>query len=374
MKVMLIFGTRPELIKLAPMIIMGKNDSSIELVTCSAGQHRQMLDQTLRVFNIKPDIDLNVMTANQSLATLSSKLMVKLSQAIEMVKPDVVVVQGDTTSAYMGALAAFYKQIPVAHVEAGLRTGDLQSPFPEELNRTMIGRIAKWHFAPTKAAKENLLAEGIPSDRIYITGNTVVDAIQMLAGTPTAIEELKRKSSIIPKQDFVLVTIHRRENHGGGIISICKAIKEIAQAYPKLEFIFPMHLNPNVRKIVMSEFTNHPQVILIEPVDFQTLLYLESAAKLIITDSGGIQEEAPSFCTPVVVTREHTERAEGIKAGFAKLAGIQSASIVKLANQYLENTSIRSELSKSSNPYGDGKATERIFSLLQGRPTQEFIG
>jgi len=374
MKLMLIFGTRPELIKLAPMIIMAKKNLSIDLVTCSTGQHRQMLDQALSVFNIKPDIDLDVMTANQSLATLTAKLMVELSQAIEKVKPDAVVVQGDTTSAYMGALAAFYQKIPVAHVEAGLRTGDLQSPFPEELNRAMIGRIVKWHFAPTRAAKENLLAEGIPSDSIYITGNTVVDAIQMLAGTPTAIEDLKRKSSIIPKQDFVLITAHRRENHGDGISSICKAIKEIAHAYPKLEFIFPVHLNPNVRKVVMSEFADHPQVILIEPVDFQTLLYLESVAKLIITDSGGIQEEAPSFCTPVVVTREHTERAEGIKAGFAKLAGIQSESIVKLANQYLENTSIRSELSKSSNPYGDGKATVRIFSLLQGRPTLEFIG
>ncbi|MBT8537153.1 UDP-N-acetylglucosamine 2-epimerase (non-hydrolyzing) [Polynucleobacter paneuropaeus] len=374
MKLMLIFGTRPELIKLAPMIIMAKNDPSIELVTCSTGQHRQMLDQALDVFNIKQDMDLDVMTANQSLAALTAKLMIELSQAIEKVKPDALVVQGDTTSAYMGALAAFYQQIPVAHVEAGLRTGDLQSPFPEELNRAMIGRIAKWHFAPTKAGKENLLAEGISKNSIYVTGNTVVDAIQILAGSATAIDALRNKSSIIPKQDFVLVTAHRRENHGDGMSSICKAIKEIAHSHPKLEFIFPVHLNPNVRKTVMSEFADHPQVILIEPVDFQTLLYLESVAKLIITDSGGIQEEAPSFCTPVVVTREHTERVEGIKAGFAKLAGIQSESIVKLANQYLENTSIRSELSKSSNPYGDGKATERIYSLLQGKPTQEFIG
>lgn len=374
MKVMLIFGTRPELIKLAPMIIMAKNDPSIELVTCSTGQHRQMLGQALNVFNIKPDMDLDVMTANQSLAGLTAKLMIELSQVIEKINPDIVVVQGDTTSAYVGALAAFYQQIPVAHVEAGLRTGDLQSPFPEELNRAMIGRIAKWHFAPTKAAKENLLAEGISENRIYVTGNTVVDAIQMLAGSGTAIKVLKNKSSIIPKEDFILITAHRRENHGSGISSICKAIKEISRVHPELEFIFPVHLNPNVRKTVMTEFEDHPQVTLIEPVDFQTLLYLESAAKLIITDSGGIQEEAPSFCTPVVVTREHTERAEGIKAGFAKLAGTKSESIVQLANQYLENTSIRRELNKASNPYGDGKATERIFSLLKGRSIQEFIG
>jgi UDP-N-acetylglucosamine 2-epimerase (non-hydrolysing) len=373
MKMMLIFGTRPELIKLAPMIIMAKNDPSIESVTCSTGQHRKMLDQALSVFNIKPDIDLDVMTSNQSLAGLTAKLMIELSQIIEKVMPDVVVVQGDTTSAYIGALAAFYRQISVAHVEAGLRTGDLSSPFPEELNRAMISKIAKWHFAPTKTAKGNLLAEGIPSESIYITGNTVVDAIQMLASSKSDIESLKNKSTIVPKQEFVLVTAHRRENHISGIGSICKAIKEIAQKHPDLEFIFPMHLNPNVRKTVMGEFANHPQVTLIEPVDFQTLLYLESAAKLIITDSGGIQEEAPSFCTPVVVTREHTERSEGIKAGFATLAGTKSDSIVKIANQYLENISIRSQLSKIPNPYGDGKASERILGFLQGASFKEFI-
>ena len=374
MKIMLIFGTRPELIKLAPLITMAKSYPEIELFTCSTGQHRQMLDQALTVFNIKPDIDLDVMTTNQSLAGLTAKLMIELSQTIEKVKPDAVVVQGDTTSAYVGALAAFYQQIPVAHVEAGLRTGNLQSPFPEELNRTMIGRIARWHFAPTKAAKENLLTEGIAVNTISVTGNTVVDAIQMLTGNKVAIKDLKNQSSIIPKGEFILVTAHRRENHGSGISSICQAIKGIAKNAPTLEFIFPVHLNPNVRKMVMGEFVDHLQVILVEPVDFSTLLYLESAAKLIITDSGGIQEEAPSFCTPVVVTREHTERVEGIKEGFATLAGTNSEMIVKLANEYLANTNIRNQLSKAPNPYGDGKATQRIFSILQGQTIQEFSG
>jgi UDP-N-acetylglucosamine 2-epimerase (non-hydrolysing) len=374
MKIMLIFGTRPELIKLAPMINMAKADTSIELITCSTGQHRQMLDQALSVFNIKPDIDLDVMTSNQSLAGLTAKLMVELSQAIEKVRPDVVVVQGDTTSAYMGALAAFYQQIPVAHVEAGLRTGDLSSPFPEELNRAMIGRIAKWHFAPTSRAKKNLVSEGISASNVYITGNTVVDAIEILAGSKEAIEALKNKSSVKPPEDFVLVTAHRRENHGSGISSICRAIKSISRDFPVLQFVFPVHLNPNVRKTVMDEFADHPQVTLVEPVDFQTLLYLESKAKLIITDSGGIQEEAPSFSTPVVVTREHTERAEGVEAGFAKIAGTNESSIDRQAKEFLGDKNIRAKLSVKSNPYGDGCATSRILNILNSKPFKEFIG
>ena len=374
MKLMLIFGTRPELIKLAPLIEMAHKDSEIDLITCSTGQHRQMLDQVMKVFNIDPDIELDVMTSNQSLAGLTSKLMLELTRAIEKVNPDVVVVQGDTTSAYVGALAAFYQQIPVAHVEAGLRTGDLSSPFPEELNRTMIGRIAKWHFAPTSRARANLVSEGISSSNIYVTGNTVVDAIQILAGSKDAIDALKSKSSINPQEDFVLVTAHRRENHGSGISSICRAIKSISADFPALQFVFPVHLNPNVRNTVMDEFVDHPQVALIEPVDFQTLLYLESNAKLIITDSGGIQEEAPSFCTPVVVTREHTERAEGIDAGFAKLAGTSESDIEQLSKDFLNNQNIRSQLRSKSNPYGDGHATQRILSILKSKPTEEFSG
>jgi UDP-N-acetylglucosamine 2-epimerase (non-hydrolysing) len=374
MKIMLIFGTRPELIKLAPMIKMVGQDPEIDLITCSTGQHRQMLDQAMEVFNIKPDIELDVMTTNQSLAVLTAKLILELTQAIEQNRPDVVVVQGDTTSAYMGALTAFYQQIPVAHVEAGLRTGDLSSPFPEELNRTMIGRIAKWHFAPTSRAKANLVSEGISPSNIFVTGNTIVDAIQMLAGNKETVDTLRNIASINPQEDFVLITAHRRENHGSGISSICRAIKNISREFPAIQFVFPVHLNPNVRRTVMEEFTDHPQVTLIEPVDFQTLLYLESNAKLIITDSGGIQEEAPSFCTPVVVTREHTERAEGIDAGFAKLAGNSESAIERLAKDYLNNGNIKAQLSNKSNPYGDGYATKRIISILKSKPFEEFVG
>lgn len=371
---MLIFGTRPELIKLAPIIHMALTDPAIELITCSTGQHRQMLDQAMQVFYIKPDIELDVMTTNQSLSGLTAKLMLELTRAIDETRPDVVVVQGDTTSAYVGALAAFYQQIPVAHVEAGLRTGDLSSPFPEELNRAMIGRIAKWHFAPTSRAKANLVSEGVSSSNIYVTGNTIVDAIQMLAGNKETVDALSNIASINPQEDFVLITAHRRENHGSGISSICRAIKNISREFPALQFVFPVHLNPNVRKTVMDEFTDYPQVRLIEPVDFQTLLYLESRAKLIITDSGGIQEEAPSFCTPVVVTREHTERAEGIDAGFAKLAGNSESAIERLAKNYLNNRNIKAQLSNKSNPYGDGYATKRILSILKSKSFEEFIG
>jgi UDP-N-acetylglucosamine 2-epimerase (non-hydrolysing) len=374
MKLMIIFGTRPEIIKLAPVILMAKSMPEFEVITCSTGQHRQMLDQGLDVFGIKPNIDLNVMIHNQTLEQLTSNLLVQLSSSIKENKPDIVIVQGDTTTAFVGALAAFYQQIPVAHVEAGLRTGDLNSPFPEELNRSMIGRIASWHFAPTSNAKNKLLKEGIDSRKIFVTGNTVVDAIQLLTGSKEALEELKDKSSIVPKGDFVLVTAHRRENHGPGIESICAAIKHIAKNHTQLEFIFPVHLNPKVRETVQKEFQGHHQVKLIEPVDFRTLLYLESKAKLIITDSGGIQEEAPSFFVPVVVTREHTERAEGIKAGFAKLAGTKSDTIIQLANQYLANSNIRSELNQIPNPYGDGQATERILHILKGQSIEEFVG
>lgn len=374
MKLMLIFGTRPELIKLAPMIEMAHKDSEIDLITCSTGQHRQMLDQVMKVFNINPDIELDVMTSNQSLAGLTSKLMLELTRAIEGVKPDVVVVQGDTTSAYMGALAAFYQQIPVAHVEAGLRTGDLSSPFPEELNRAMIGRIAKWHFAPTKTAKENLLAEGVSSGKIYVTGNTIVDALKILAGSNADILSLKGKSSILPEYEFVLVTAHRRENFESGITSICKAIKSVAIDYPNLYFIFPVHLNPNVRKIIESELKDNSQIKLIEPVDFSTMLYLESMAKLIITDSGGIQEEAPSFGTPLVVTRKSTERMEAVKAGFATLAGQDPECIESSIREWLSDSDCKENLRKRPNPFGDGCASQRIISILTGRSWDGFDG
>jgi UDP-N-acetylglucosamine 2-epimerase (non-hydrolysing) len=374
MKLMLIFGTRPELIKLAPLIRMAKKDPNFELITCSTGQHREMLDQALNAFSIKPDIDLGVMAIDQSLESLTSKLVLELSKCLEQFRPDVVLVQGDTTSAFIGALAAFYKKIPVAHVEAGLRTGDLQSPFPEELNRTLISCIANWHFAPTRRAKENLLSEGVPKHNIYVTGNTVVDALEILAKSNGDLVGLKENSSIVPEQDFVLVTVHRRENHGSGITSICQAIKNIAKDYPSLQFIFPIHLNPNIRQIVISEFQGYPQVILLEPVDFQTMLYLESSAKLIITDSGGIQEEAPTFGTPVVITRRNTERVEGLNTGFSALAGQNSIDIESTVRVLLDDGARKKDLLMRSNPFGDGQASKRIMAALAGKLFDEFDG
>jgi len=374
MKLMIIFGTRPEIIKLAPVILLAKTIPQFSAITCSTGQHKEMLDQGLKVFDIQPDIDLNVMTHNQNLENLTSVLMNSLSIAIKENKPDVVMVQGDTTTAFVGALAAFYQKIPVAHVEAGLRTGDLNSPFPEELNRSMIARIATWHFAPTNNSKDNLLKEGIDPHKIFITGNTIVDSIELLAGTKEAQEYLKNRTSVFPTKDFILVTAHRRENHGSGIDSICNAIKDLAKEHPDLEFIFPVHLNPKVRESVHVAFKGNKQIKLIDPVDFPTLLFLESKARLVISDSGGIQEEAPSFLTPVVVTREHTERSEGINIGFAKLAGSNSQSIVRCVNQYLNNANIRFELSSRNNPYGDGKAAERIIQIIQAQQFKEYEG
>ena len=364
MKLMIVFGTRPEIIKLAPVILMARSMPEFEVITCSTGQHREMLDQGMEVFGIKPDIDLNIMTQNQTLEHLTSTLLVHLSSSIKENRPDVVMVQGDTTTAFVASLAAFYQQIPIAHVEAGLRTGDLNSPFPEELNRLMIGQIAEWHFAPTKNAKNNLLKEGVNKDKIFVTGNTVVDAIQLLAGNKDALKDLESKSSIIPKSEFVLVTAHRRENHGFGIESICMAIKELAKSHPELDFIFLLHLNPKVRETVLKEFQGHRQVKLLEPVDFQTLLYLESRAKLIITDSGGIQEEAPSFCTPVVVTRNHSERSEGIEVGIAKLAGTNVDDIINYSNEFLMNPNPFEFFKNKKNPYGDGNATQRLLQII----------
>jgi UDP-N-acetylglucosamine 2-epimerase (non-hydrolysing) len=372
MKLLIVFGTRPEVIKLAPIIALAKCDPNIELITCSSGQHRQMLDQALMVFDIKPDIDLGVMAENQTLASLTEILSNKISKCIAENEPDIVIVQGDTTTAFVASLMAFYAGIPVAHVEAGLRTGDIHSPFPEEFNRIAISRIAKWHFAPTLTAKVNLTLENIKPNSIYVVGNTVIDALNTLAGDQAKVDALKETASIRPKREFILITAHRRENHGDGIHSLCQAIKELAAEFPNLDFIFPVHLNPNVKHTINTELQDHLQIFLIEPVDFSTMLYLEGHAILIMTDSGGIQEEATSFRTPVVVMREHTEREEGVVQGFAMLAGSSTEGIVKAARYYLNNPYIKNELANKSNPYGDGLAARRIIDILNNRTIKEF--
>lgn len=377
MKLMVVLGTRPEVIKLAPVVAEARRRSDqLELVVCSTGQHREMLDQALGVFGIRPDLDLAVMQANQTLPALTAHLLGALDAAMRQHSPDVVLVQGDTTSAFVAALGAFYLNIPVGHVEAGLRTGNLASPFPEELNRLLVTRMARWHFAPTPTAVSNLQAEGISAGQIYLTGNTVVDAITYIrqrwgqAGTSATV---KAADSIFPGRELVLVTAHRRENQGTVMHQICAAIRTLCVQHPQLGFVFPVHLSPQVRAVVHREFVSGmANLLLIDPVDFDTNLYLQSRARLIITDSGGIQEEAPSFAVPAVVMREHTERMEGVTAGFATLAGTQTEAIVQAANAWLADPDAKDRLSARPNPYGDGMAAQRIISTILGEPCETF--
>jgi UDP-N-acetylglucosamine 2-epimerase (non-hydrolysing) len=374
LKILCIFGTRPEVIKLAPVIHEAGQREDIEIIVCSTGQHREMLDQALGVFGIEPDIALTVMRENQDLAALTARLLEGLAHAIEESSPDTVMVQGDTTSAFAGALAAFYAGVPVAHVEAGLRTGHLDSPFPEELNRVMIGRMAHWHFPPTRTAADNLAREGVPQEQVLITGNTVVDSIGFVRHRwdkglfPVGAPDLDKGRGL------VLVTAHRRENFGGGLERIADAITRLAVRFPGHEFVFPVHLNPRVREPMHSKLGDITNVHLIEPVDFETNLYLQSRADLIITDSGGIQEESPTFGVPTVVMRSHTERREGVDAGFAVLTGTDTQAIVAAAERFLADGMLRDLLRERQNPYGDGKAAARILSRILGLPVEAFNG
>ena len=375
MKVMIVMGTRPEMIKLAPVISEAKRrENKIELLLCSTGQHREMLDQAMSVFNVTPDIELDIMCENQSLSELTSRLIDSLSKGMSEKQPDVVVVQGDTASAFTAALAAFYLHIPVAHVEAGLRTGDINSPFPEELNRVMIGRIAHWHFTPTLQAKNNLIKEGVESNKIFITGNTVVDAIEMVQSTWKKSSLKNNFPNYFPGKKLVLITTHRRENFGQGLEQICLAIKTLCARFTDHGFIFPVHLNPQVRQVVFKLLDGIENLKLLEPIDFDTCLFLQSQVRLVITDSGGIQEEAPSFSVPTVVVRDATERTEGIEQGFAILAGVEADSIIQAAENYLMDEDIHLLLSNKSNPYGDGKAGKRIISGLLDQPEDAFLG
>ena len=372
MKLMVVFGTRPEVIKLAPVAAEARRRAKdIELVVCSTGQHKEMLAQALSVFDLRPDVDLQLMQPNQTLAGLTSRLLDALTATINHHQPDAVVVQGDTTSAFVGALASFYQQVPLAHVEAGLRTGDLASPFPEELNRVLVGRMARWHFPPTAPSAANLLAEGVLPAHVLVTGNTVVDAIRMVR------ERWATGAQLLPVHPFpgrllVLVTTHRRENHGDTLLQICAALKILCARHPELGFVFPVHLNPKVHDVVMAKLGNINNMKLIAPVDFDINLYFQSQSRLVITDSGGIQEEAPTFAVPTVVMREHTERGEGISAGFATLAGTQTAAIVEAAERYLADTTLQTRLANTPNPYGDGQASRRIISAILGEPAEPF--
>jgi len=370
LKVMVVFGTRPEVIKLAPVILelQRRAAEGVEVCACLSGQHREMAHQALAVFGIKPDLDLDVMVPGQTLPGLTATLMTALSNAITEQKPDVVMVQGDTTTAFVAGLAAFYAGVPVAHVEAGLRTGDMQSPFPEEMNRVMLGRIVRWHFPPTQRAADNLLGEGVDPAHVLVTGNTVVDAIEVVRSRWDVASLADEIGLDLPRGKCVLVTTHRRENFGSGLQNIIDAVVELSRQHSDFTFVIPVHLNPNVRDQVHQKLSGLSNVLLLEPVSFEQSLYLQSISCLILTDSGGIQEEAPSFAVPTVVMREHTERREGIDAGFAVLAGADKPSILQAANAYLAAGRGQNQLKGKENPYGDGRAAKRIVAqLLAGR-------
>lgn len=369
-KVALIFGTRPEAIKLCPLVLALKKCADFDCRVCVTGQHREMLQQVLDVFGVKPDVDLALMRPNQSLAELTSRAITAIDGYLAEESPDVVIVQGDTTTVLAGALAAFYHHIPVAHVEAGLRTWNLQSPWPEEANRVLTSRLAKWHFCPTGNNKANLLKEGVPADSIYVTGNTVIDALlmakKMVSNNSPEIDGLPQEL-MCSDERIVLITGHRRENFGEGFEHICTAIRNLAERFPETHFVYPVHLNPNVREPVgriLGRYSGK-NVHLIEPQSYLPFVALMNRAYLILTDSGGVQEEAPSLGKPVLVMRDTTERPEAVTAGTVKLVGTHRGAIEQEAMRLLTDSVAYSEMANTANPYGDGLATSRILNILR---------
>lgn len=377
---MLIFGTRPEAIKMAPLVkaFQARADQFETIVTVT-GQHRQMLDQVLDLFEITPDYDLNIMKPGQDLFDVTSRVLTGMRDVLDRAKPDLVLVHGDTSTSTAAALAAFYRQIPVGHVEAGLRTGDIYSPWPEEMNRLITSRIAALNFSPTEQARQNLLRENVSPEKITVTGNTVIDALQMVVdkieNTPGLEDEVKRRIKDsgydLGLQDsgrrLILITGHRRENFGNGFMRICHAIRELAAKYPDVDLLYPMHLNPNVRKPIAEVFSgNTPaNVHFIEPLEYLPFVYLQKRSYLILTDSGGIQEEAPSLGKPVLVMREVTERPEALEAGTIRLVGTDDRKIVDEASRFLDDAAYYHANSLIANPYGDGKACARIIDFIK---------
>ena len=384
-KIMLVFGTRPEAIKMAPLVLaLRKHSDMFETIVCVTGQHRQMLDQVLDIFEIRPDYDLNIMKQGQDLYDITARVLTGMRDVLNEAQPDMVLVHGDTTTSTAAALAAFYRQIPVGHVEAGLRTHDIYSPWPEELNRQITGRIASCNFAPTPLSRKNLTDEGVPENRITVTGNTVIDALFSI------VDKIKNDSSLCVKiteelakagydpsrlkdgKKLVLITGHRRENFGDGFISMCRAIKTLSEKYPDVDFVYPMHLNPNVRRPIHEVFGNNLQglgnMFFIEPLEYLSFVFLMEKSNIVLTDSGGIQEEAPGLGKPVLVVRDTTERPEAIEAGTVKLVGTDYDRIVNEVSALLDSPSIYDSMSKAVNPYGDGKACERIIETLISKP------
>lgn len=383
-KILLAFGTRPEAIKMAPLVKeFQKKSNDFEVFVCVTGQHREMLDQVLQLFEIKPDYDLNIMKQGQDLYDVTVRVLIGMRDVIKDCLPDVVLVHGDTTTSVAAALAAYYQQIPVGHIEAGLRTHNIYSPWPEEMNRQLTGRITTYHFAPTSLSKQNLLDEGIKEDYITITGNTVIDALCMIVdkikNSKELDAELEKKLSesgydvnrLCNGRKLVLITGHRRENFGDGFISMCKAIKALAEKYPNIDYVYPMHLNPNVRRPIHEVFgtdlSNLGNMFFIEPLEYLSFVYLMEKSTIILTDSGGVQEEAPGLGKPVLVMRDTTERPEALEAGTVKLVGTDYDKIVCEVSDLIENRSSYEKMSRAINPYGDGKSCGRIISFLNNK-------
>ena len=363
LKVMSVFGTRPEAIKMCPLVKKLEECGEIESVVCVTGQHRQMLDQVLEIFRIEPDYDLNLMKDRQTLTTITVSVLTELEKVLRDVKPDLVLVHGDTTTSSAAALAAFYQQIPVGHVEAGLRTYDIYSPFPEEMNRKIISQIAELFFAPTEKNKGNLEKENI-RDNVFVTGNTVIDAFQY-----TVRENYRYKNEVLRNltfdgKRFILMTAHRRENLGAPLENICRSVLRLVRSNPDVEVIYPVHLNPAVRETAFGILGNDPRIHLIDPIDVEDMHNIMSRSYLVMTDSGGLQEEGPHFGIPVVVLRTETERPEAVEAGTVVVAGTEEGDIFRIANELLNDESKYEKMARSINPYGDGKASERIIERI----------
>lgn len=369
-----IFGTRPEAIKMAPVVLALEAAKDFESRVCVTAQHRQMLDQVLDLFDIKPDHDLDVMQQEQDLYDVTARALLGLREILRDEKPDIVLVQGDTTTCFTAALAAFYQHVPVGHVEAGLRTGDLEAPFPEEANRSMVSRIANWHFAPTEKSRQNLLAEAVPDFSIEVTGNTVIDALLMVRDKVAAYPEsywkqnhgdVLYKNINDSRRRMILVTGHRRENFGQGFVDLCSAMSEIATRHPEWDLVYPVHLNPNVQSPVYEILGGQPNIFLIEPQDYVPFVWLMDKSDMVLTDSGGVQEEAPSLGKPVLVMREVTERPEAVEAGTVSLVGTDRERIVREVEQLLLDEDRYRQMSRAHNPYGRGDSAVRIVAALR---------
>lgn len=382
--VMLVFGTRPEAIKMAPLVKeFQKHPDKFRTTVCVTGQHRQMLDQVLEIFGITPDYDLNIMKQGQDLYDVTARVLTGMRSVLDEARPDLVLVHGDTTTSTAAALAAFYKQIPVGHVEAGLRTHNIYSPWPEEMNRQITGRMASWHFAPTPLSRSNLTAEAVPEERILVTGNTVIDALHVVvdrirndSGLADGLKESLRLAGYDTERTdagrrLVLITGHRRENFGEGFLNICRAIKALSEKYPEVDFVYPMHLNPNVRRpiheVFGQELSGLGNMFFIEPLEYLSFVFLMEKSYIVLTDSGGIQEEAPGLGKPVLVMRDTTERPEALEAGTVRLVGTDCGRIASEVSSLMDSPDAYTRMSRAVNPYGDGRACPRIVEFIDNR-------